>query len=157
MQQSIQHNLFFKQSPHEVWAYLTTPELMEMWLMKTDFQPVVGAQFQFFAKPVPAIDFDGNIYCTVLEAAPFQKLTYSWKTGPGDGVITLDSVVEWTLVPKENGTELQLFHHGFKETDNIMMITALDGGWYKNMHKISEFLNNTTNATTDTGCVSGDS
>ncbi len=38
------------------------------------------------------LDFDGIFYCRVLEVSPFKKLSYSWKGGPGDGSITIDSV-----------------------------------------------------------------
>jgi uncharacterized protein YndB with AHSA1/START domain len=32
-----------------------------------------------------------------VEVVPLQKLSYSWKTGPGEGRITVDSLVVWTL------------------------------------------------------------
>lgn len=35
MQEEIRQTWFFKQSPGEVWEYLTKPELIEQWLMKT--------------------------------------------------------------------------------------------------------------------------
>ena len=88
---------------------------------------------------MPNYDFDGNIYCVVLEVIPNKKLSYSWKGGPGDGRITLDSVVEWTLHEKDNGTELHLVHSGFKET-NALMFSIMNDGWLKNMHKIGEYL-----------------
>src|SRR6185437_9682252 len=132
--------LFFNQSQEDVWDYLTKPELIELWLMKNDFQPIVGHQFNFWTKPLPQMDFDGTAYCTVLEVVPFKKLSYSWKGGPGQGKITLDSVVEWTLVPKDNGMELQLVHTGFKEIANMMIYPAMNDGWLKNMKKIGELL-----------------
>lgn len=79
MTKSIHHKLFFSHPPEVVWGYLTKSELISEWLMENDFKPVVGHQFQFRSKPAPAIDFDGNVYCTVLEIIPFKKLTYSWK------------------------------------------------------------------------------
>ena len=47
MKDSIQHTFFFTQPTATVWKYLTTAELLEQWLMKNNFQPVVGCQFQF--------------------------------------------------------------------------------------------------------------
>ena len=140
MKKTINHTLFFKQSPEYVWEYLTKPELIELWLMKTDFQPIVGHQFNFTTRPMPNYGFDGNIYCMVLELMPLKKLSYSWKGGPGDGVINLDSVVEWTLLEKDGGTELQLVHSGFKDTD-AFMFSIMNDGWLKNMQKIVEYLN----------------
>ena len=149
MNKSINHRLFFNQAPSEVWEYLTRPELIELWLMKNDFQPVVGRQFQFRTNPLPKFDFNGIAYCTVLEIVPFKKLSYSWKGGPGDGRITLDSVVVWTLHAKDNGTELELVHSGFKEMENFMMFNAMNDGWLRNMNKIIGLLNDAKNGTAD--------
>ncbi|MEJ0080314.1 MAG: SRPBCC domain-containing protein [Puia sp.] len=70
-----------------IWAYLTDAELLSQWLMKNDFKPVVGHQFSFRASAAPSIEFDGNVYCEVLEITAPEKLTYSWKFGPGTGEI----------------------------------------------------------------------
>ena len=141
MTKSIQHKLVFKQAPAEVWEYLTKADLLELWLMKNDFQPIVGHQFNFRSGPLPQFDFDGIFYGTVLEIIPFKKLTYALKGGTGGGRISLDSVVEWTLHPTAEGTELQLVHSGFKELENFMIFAAMNDGWFKNMHKIAELLN----------------
>ena len=82
MPNSINHKLFFPNPPAAVWEYLTNSELMELWLMKNDFKPIVGHEFQFKTNPMPGFDFDGNIYCKVLEIVPNKKLIYSWKGGP---------------------------------------------------------------------------
>ena len=155
MQKSINHKLFFDKPPASVWEYLTKPELIEMWLMKNDFQPVVGHHFNFTTRPMPNHDFDGNIYCVVLEVIPHKRLSYSWKGGPGEGKITLDSVVEWTLHEKDNGTELQLVHSGFKETD-AFMFSIMNDGWLKNMHKIGEYLNMKNDGTGEIRRIPGD-
>ena len=147
MKKQIDHKLFFAQAPNEVWEYLTRPELMELWLMKNDFQPVAGHAFQFRANPYPPIGFDGIVYCTVLEIVPFKKLSYSLKCGPGEGVITIDSVVVWTLEPKDNGTELKLEHGAYKVMENLLMFNSMDEGWLKHMNKIFELINKPQNDT----------
>ena len=146
---SINHTWFFSHTPEEVWEYLTKPELIELWLMKNDFEPTVGHQFRFLTRPLPQFDFDGIAYCTVMEIAPCTKLTYSWKGGPGDGRITLDSMVVWTLLPKDGGTELQLVHTGFKEMENMYIYPAMNEGWLKNMKKIGDLINERKNGTTN--------
>ena len=108
MAKSITHQFFFPHPPAVVWEYLTNPELIELWLMKNDFQPIVGQDFQFRTRPLPAMNFDGIAHCKVLELAPYTRLSYSWKGGPGDGTYTLDSIVLWQLQAKDNGTELLL-------------------------------------------------
>jgi len=108
--------------------------------MPNDFQPILGNEFQFRIKPMPAFDFDGIIYCKVLELVPFKKLSYSWKGGPEPGRITLDSVVEWTLIPTSTGTDLVLEHRGFTD-ENLSMYSIMEPGWHKNMLEIAELLN----------------
>jgi uncharacterized protein YndB with AHSA1/START domain len=136
---TIKHTFFYSHSPEVVWEYLTKSELIAQWLMENDFQPVVGQDFTFKTKPLPNFDFDGIVYCKVLEIIPFKKLSYSWKGGPGNGKINLDSVVSWTLVAKEKGTELFLEHSGLME--NISIYTAMNEGWFKNIQKINELIN----------------
>ncbi|MDP4212942.1 MAG: SRPBCC domain-containing protein [Bacteroidota bacterium] len=150
MTPSINHQFFFPHSPEEVWEYLTNAELMELWLMKNDFQPVKGHDFQFRTKSIPSLDFDGIVYCRVLEIIPFKKLSYSWKCGPGNGRITVDSVVVWTLLPKDMGTELFLEHSGFSKMENLNMYTAMNNGWLQNIQKIAERIKAAKHGTTNT-------
>ncbi len=137
----VKHRYFFPQEPEMVWEYLTRSDLMELWLMPNNFEPIPGFDFQFRIKPVPQLDFDGIVYCKVLEIVPHQKLSYSWKSGPGNGKIDLDSIVVWTLIPKDNGTELLLEHTGFKEIEDFKMYSAVNEGWLVNIKKIADFLN----------------
>lgn len=141
MSRSIKHQIFFSHAPQKVWDYLTKPELMEKWLMKTNFFPVVGHEFQFRTSPIPSLDFDGVFYCKVLEIVPLQKLSYTWRSGPGNGEITLDSIVTWRLEPKDNGTEVFLDHSGFYKEENMAFYKGLTDGWLKNLQKIDKLLN----------------
>ncbi|MEI8280635.1 MAG: SRPBCC domain-containing protein [Bacteroidota bacterium] len=149
MSKEIKHTVFFPHPVADVWDYLTQSDLIEQWLMPNDFKPIVGHQFQFKSRPLPQFDFDGNMYCTVMEIVPFEKLVYSWKGGPGNGIITLDSLVVWTLHPKDNGTELLLVHSGFKEMANMIMFDAMNDGWWRNMNKINELINTSKNGPTN--------
>src|SRR5215510_7634038 len=97
MTDHIHHKVFFSHSPEDVWEYLTKPDLIAQWLMENDFQPIIGFDFQFRTRPMPNLDFDGIVYCKVVEIVPYKKLSYSWKGGPGNGRITLESLVAWTL------------------------------------------------------------
>lgn len=141
MEKSIQHQYFFPHSPEAVWEYLTNPALMEQWLMKNNFEPLVGHVFQFRTKELPSLQLDGIFHCKVLEIVPFKKLSYSWKAGPGDGRMTLDSLVVWTLQPKEGGTELFLVHSGFMEIEHLALYAGMNEGWLKNIQKIADHLN----------------
>src|ERR1700748_2129689 len=128
MSKRIKHHLFFPHPANLVWEYLTNADLMALWLMKNDFEPVVGHEFQFRTNPMPAFEFDGICYCKVLEIVPFERLVYSWKGGPGNGVMTLDSLVEWKLEAKDNGTELILDHSCFPDA-GLPIFAPMNEGW----------------------------
>ena len=51
--------------PEKIWRALTLSPLIEEWLMKNDFQPVVGHRFNFRAAPV--LGWNGVTDCEVLE------------------------------------------------------------------------------------------
>ena len=150
MQRDLVIKWYFPHPPENVWECLTTPELVNQWLMKNDFQPIVGHDFQFRTKAIPSLNFDGICYCRVLEIVPFRRLSYSWKGGPAVGEITLDSVVVWKLEPKDQGTELFLEHSGFDKIENLAIYNGMNHGWIQNIQKIADRLNaaqyGTTNA-----------
>lgn len=148
MTKTIKHQFFSPHPPETVWEYLTNPDLMELWLMKNNFQPTIGFEFQFRTNPIPALDFDGIFYCRVLEILPFKKLSYSWSSGPGEGKINLDSVVEWKLQPTEKGTEILLEHRGFEKKENLDFFNGLNTGWLEKFDKIAHLLNTAKHGTT---------
>ena len=141
MSRTIKHQIFFPHPPEIVWEYLTKSELLELWLMKNSFQPIVGFNFQFRTNPIPSLDFDGIIHCRVLEIIQYSKLSYSWDCGPGGEKITLNSVVTWNLVAKDNGTELLLDHSGFDKEENLNFYNGLDHGWVEKLNNIAKLIN----------------
>ena len=138
MEKEIKQSWHFKQSLEEVWEYLTKPELIEQWLMKSDFKPIVGHKFQFTFVPKNDNKYAGIVTCQVLEVKPFTKLSYSWNGGMKDGSRTFNSIVVWTLIPKDNGTELQLQHNGFTILEDILNHTS---GWNSCVKRIEELIN----------------
>jgi len=62
--------------PEKVWRALTQGPLIEEWLMKNDFQPVVGHRFSFRSTPVPG--WDGVIESEVQVIESNSRLSYSW-------------------------------------------------------------------------------
>jgi uncharacterized protein YndB with AHSA1/START domain len=140
MQTEIKNEWIYEQSPNEVWEYLTQAELIALWLMPNNFKPIPGYEFQFHTKPIPGLDLDGIFPCKILEIVPFKKLVYSWKGGPGHGIFTLDTVVEWTLEKHGKGTKLFLKQSGFKEA-NLSILTAMTNGWQANIQKMITHLN----------------
>lgn len=138
MQKEIKQTWRFSQSPQEVWEYLTKPELIEQWLMKNDFKPVTGHKFRFTFVAKPESKYEGLVDCEVLEVQPFTRLSYTWNGKTNDGGRNYNSVVVWTLVQKDNGTELQLSHDGFTMLEDILTHTS---GWESCLKKFEALIN----------------
>ena len=87
--------------PEKIWRALTQPHLIEEWLMKNDFEPVMGHRFNLRA------DW-GAVDCQVLAIEPNKTLAYTW------AAMGLESVVTWTLTPTSTGTHLRMEQSGFR-------------------------------------------
>lgn len=150
MQKDIIQNWFFQHPVEAVWESLVNPELLSQWLMENDFKAKVGHKFTFYTKPRVKIGFDGIVYCEVLEIVPMKLLSYSWKGGPGNGKLTLDSIVTWKLNKKGEGTELTLEHKGFKGFNNFIPYLIMSKGWKDNIRRrLQRVLNTQTNETSN--------
>lgn len=149
MKKIIKHQYFFPHPPKLVWEYLTKAELMELWLMKNTFRPIVGHEFEFRTGPIPSLNFDGIVYCKVLEIVPFKKLSYSWSSGPGEGEITLTSTVVWKLQQTDKGTNVFLEHSGFENEENLNFYNGLNHGWLEKFDNIANLLNASQHDTTN--------
>jgi len=137
MQKDIFKTTFFTQQPAEVWEYLTRPELLELWLGKTDFEPTVGHKFHFVSP------YGNNSICEVLDVQPFARLSYSWQKKSLKDNQAYNSTIIWTLIEKENGTELQLQHTGFIFLEDAM---GHNTGWDGCLKTMGELMNAGTNA-----------
>jgi uncharacterized protein YndB with AHSA1/START domain len=109
-------------APEKIWRALTQGHLIEEWLMKNDFQPVVGHRFNFRFPPVP--NWNGVIDCEVLVVEPNSRLSYSW------GSMGLKTIVAWTLTPTEGGTHLRMEQSGFRSEEDASYKGA-SYGWQK--------------------------
>ncbi|HTA27515.1 MAG TPA: SRPBCC domain-containing protein [Bacteroidia bacterium] len=138
MQKEVKQTWHFNHSPQKVWEYLTKPELIEQWLMTTNFQPIVGYKFSFSHSVKNKSDYEGTTHCEVLEVNPFTRLSYTWNGKTLDGIRVFNSKVVWILIPKENGTELQLVHTGFSTLEDVV---AHDAGWNICLKQFEERIN----------------
>ena len=141
MKKEIKQIWHFNHSPKEVWEYLTIPELIEQWLGKTDFQPIVGHKFRFISP------YGNDSICQVLEVKPFTKLSYSWQKNSANDNKPFHSVITWTLVAKGSGTELQLLHTGFTALEDVV---AHDNGWNICHKQLEDLINTVKNDRTNT-------
>jgi uncharacterized protein YndB with AHSA1/START domain len=110
------------QPQEKIWRALTQSALVEEWLMKNDFQPVVGHRFNFRSTPVPG--WDGVIACEVLVVEPSSRLSYSW------GTMGMVSMVAWTLTPTKDGTHVRMEQTGFRSEQDAAYKGATYG-WTK--------------------------
>jgi uncharacterized protein YndB with AHSA1/START domain len=101
--------------PEKIWRALTQPHLIEEWLMKNDFKPVVDHRFNLSA------DW-GSVDCQVLTVEPNKSLSYTW------GSYDLKSVVTWTLTPTGTGTHLRMEQTGFRP-DQSQYYQGAKAGW----------------------------
>ena len=77
--------------PGKIWRALTQPHLIEEWLTKNDFKPVVGHRFNLRA------DW-GAVDCRVLAVEPNKTVAYTW------AAYGLETVVTWTLAQRARGS-----------------------------------------------------
>jgi len=106
--------------PEKIWRALTQPHLIEDWLMKNDFAPVVGHRFNLRRNPQP--DLNIVVDCQVLVVEPNKTLSYTW------AAYGLESVVTWTLTPTSTGTHLRMEQSGFRP-DQQQAYQGAKGGW----------------------------
>ena len=114
--------------PEKIWRALTEGPLIEKWLMKNDFEPVVGQRFNFRAEPMP--HWNGVTDCEVLAVEPHQRLSYRWCSSGEEAADGLETVVTWTLAPANGGTLVRMEQSGFRPEDEGFYQGA-GYGWQK--------------------------
>jgi uncharacterized protein YndB with AHSA1/START domain len=115
-------------SPDKVWGALTQSALMDEWLMKNDFEPVVGHRFTFRADPMP--HWNGITDCEVLIVEPNKRLSYSWNASGEEAVNGLKTVVTWTLTPTDGGTLVRMEQSGFRPEEE-QNFQGANYGWQR--------------------------
>ncbi|KRA60323.1 polyketide cyclase [Caulobacter sp. Root655] len=106
----------------KLWRALTQPHLIEEWLMKNDFKPVVGHSFNLRG------DWGGVLDCEVLAVEPNRTLSYTWNFKHDDAAYDLKSVVTFTLTPTAAGTHLRMEQSGFRP-DQKQAFGGAKSGW----------------------------
>jgi len=119
--------------PEKIWRALTQGPLIEEWLMKNDFEPLVGHRFNLRSEPMP--QWNGVIDCEVLAIEPNKRLAYSW------GALGLASVVTFTLTPEKGGTLLRMEQSGFPQgAENDRYYQGANYGWQKFLGNLEQVL-----------------
>ena len=123
----------FPHPPEKMWRALTQPHLIEEWLMKNDFSPVVGHRFNLRG------EWGGVLDCEVLEVEPVRTLSYTWNFAHDDPAYNLKSVVTFTLTPTSTGTHLRMEQSGFRP-DQPQAFGGAKVGWQQFFTKLEEVL-----------------
>ncbi len=113
-------------APEKIWRALTQPHLIEEWLMKNDFKPVLDHRFNLSA------DW-GTVDCRVESVEPNRKLSYTWDTKD------LESVVTWSLTPTSTGTRLRMEQTGFRP-DQQPYYRGATVGWQRFLAALEQVL-----------------
>jgi uncharacterized protein YndB with AHSA1/START domain len=121
--------------PEKIWRALTQPHLIEEWLMKNDFMPIVGHRFNLHSTPRPDVNI--VLDCQVLVVDPGKTLSYTW-VGLG-----LETVITWTLTPTSAGTYLRMEQSGFR-SDQRQAYGGARSGWPRMLEKLEQVLVRTT-------------
>ena len=119
--------------PEKLWRALTQPHLIEEWLMKNDFAPVVGHRFNLRG------EWGGMLDCEVLTIEPNKMLSYSWDHVHDDPAYNLKSVVTFTLTPTSTGTHLRMEQQGFRP-DQKQAYGGAHAGWREFFEKLEQLL-----------------
>ena len=112
--------------PEKIWRALTQSHLIEEWLMKNDFKPVVDHRFNLRA------DW-GAVDCQVMAVEPNKTLSYTW------AAYGLESVVTWTLTPTSTGTHLRMEQSGF-QADQEQAYQGAKYGWQRFLASLDQVL-----------------
>jgi len=123
----------FPHPPERLWRALTLPHLIEDWLMKNDFAPIIGHKFKLRG------EWGGVLDCEVLEIEPQRRLSYTWNFAHEDPAYNLESVVTFTLTPTATGTHLRMEQAGFAPTQK-QAFGGAHAGWKQFFTNLDQLL-----------------
>jgi uncharacterized protein YndB with AHSA1/START domain len=95
--------------PEKIWRALTQGPLIEAWLTKNDFQPIVGRRFN------PRLEWGHGLRGAGGQSC--QRLVYSWNASGDQAMDGLKTIVTWTLTPRGSGTHVRMEQSGFRPQD----------------------------------------
>ena len=121
--------------PEKIWRALTQPHLIEEWLMKNDFAPVVGHRFNLRG------EWGGVLDCEVLVVEPNKSLSYTRNFAHEDAAFALQSVVTMTLTPTRTGTLLRMVQEGFRPHQK-QAYGGAKAGWNEFFNRLQSLLTN---------------
>ncbi|NND72211.1 MAG: SRPBCC domain-containing protein [Rhodothermales bacterium] len=127
----LQH--FYNHPVETVWQAITDQDAISSWFIKAVFKPEVGSDYTFTHEST-------TISGTVLIADRPHQLQYTWIVGDSG----VETIVTWTLVPTDAGTEIKLVHSGIDAYgDSAMkMFESFNQGWAHCASELEAYLAN---------------
>jgi uncharacterized protein YndB with AHSA1/START domain len=120
---SIRFERHFSHPVDKVWAAITDPVALALWLAPAQVDLKLGGYIQLEFSHAPSVA-RGEI----VELVPFKVLAYTWKeTGS-----TL-SLVRWELEPRDGGCQLILTHSQIPED-----APSFAAGWHTHLDLLAE-------------------
>ncbi len=106
---SFRRKAVYRHPIDDVWTALTDPRALAEWLMPvTHFEPRVGERFRFQFDPEKLCP-TGIVDLQILEIDPPRRMVWSWQHRAAEGAKQAPPMrVEWTLVPVDGGTRVEL-------------------------------------------------
>jgi uncharacterized protein YndB with AHSA1/START domain len=104
MKEQIRLDIIYPHPPEKVWQALTDSQILNIWMMSNNFEPLLGHKFKFESNSLPGIKT--IIHCEVVELEKPKRLAYTWQ----DKMTSEPSLVVWKLNPVEGGTQVKLSH-----------------------------------------------
>jgi uncharacterized protein YndB with AHSA1/START domain len=104
MTEQVRLNIIYPHPPEKVWQALTDSQILNIWMMSNNFEPLLGHKFKFESNSLPGIKT--IIHCEVVELEKPKRLAYTWQ----DEMTSEPSLVVWKLNPVKGGTQVKLSH-----------------------------------------------
>ena len=121
----------FAYPPEKLWRALTQPHLIEAWLMKNDFEPVVGHRFNLRG------DWGGVLDCEVLAVEPNRTLSYTLGLRARRSGLRSEERGDVHAHADSTGTHLRMEQSGFRPGQK-QAFGGAQAGWKQFLDKLDQ-------------------
>ena len=134
MKKEIQQTWHFKQSPQEVWEYLTEPELIEQWMgtkvLKLENKKYGGWQFET-TDPRGNVVFQAN--GVIHEFAPNQKIIRTFEMANTPFGVQLEITEFQKLTDETSKINMHTIYESVEQRDQVLKLPFAQGiNWAHN-------------------------
>ena len=134
----IQKSIEIEATPESVFFALSNEnELKKWWVDVPKIESEIGGavNFRFLKENSELLENDYVVEGKILEYAPNQKLSYTWK--PSDEPDYPNTIVTWTIKSIENKSKVTVLHSGL---EGVKDYSRLEDGWEYFINKLGKLL-----------------